>query len=98
MNNKEILDNAPEGATHVEGDENPYYFRESDHSYDVYINNWEAESLLHQYNKLRSLADIKRIVDLERALIRVQIEGGLGSGVHKLISDLLRSYQNETTN
>lgn len=32
---------------------------------------------------------ITRVNELEKALIRIQIEGGLGSGVHKLIDKLL---------
>jgi len=67
MNDKEILNNAPEGATHW--DFNEYIRHEGNGKWsrwDNAIKKWE-----HTTSEIgtRSLADIKRIEELENALI-----------------------------
>ena len=76
MNNKEILDNAPCGATHVD-------------NFDLYWNIedrdalcWQGKrkswlSLSSDTEELRSLADIKRIVELEEQLQNIVASGYL---------------------
>jgi hypothetical protein len=65
MNNQEITDNAPDNATHYDCCE---YMRH------VYNGNWEYWSKASGWEETvpeddtRSLADIKRIVELEKAL------------------------------
>tara|TARA_R110002153_G_scaffold130436_1_gene279317 strand:- start:558 stop:917 length:360 start_codon:yes stop_codon:yes gene_type:complete len=62
MTNQEILENAPEGATHVDGDGD--YFKYSFRSwtyYDEQYNGW----FVSDSKSLRSLKDIRRIVELE---------------------------------
>ena len=56
MNNKEILDNAPEGATHV----GPWVYKVSGKNIPL-----ENGLRNHKQEGLRSLADIKRIAELE---------------------------------
>ena len=73
MNNQEILDNAPEGATHVElltDYRKIYYYRRkykdfcNKFMYDVYQQGtWYICSDIS--GEFRSLADIKRIIELE---------------------------------
>jgi hypothetical protein len=66
MNNQEIIDNAPEGATHIDGtdylnaDNNSYWNRKK--------SKWCSLCDLSLQDDMRSLADIKRIVELEKAL------------------------------
>jgi hypothetical protein len=64
MNNQEILDNAPDGATHVDINLN-YIKTDNVGRFLVCSNNYwvPAKRLL-----LRSLADIKRIAELEEDL------------------------------
>ena len=76
MNNQEIVDNAPEGATHVdfEGDyfkvETVYQYEdESDCGYeDMFRFNYLGDWIVDRDNLrlTRSLADIKRIAELEK--------------------------------
>ena len=73
MNNQEILDNAPEGATHVMGG-NCYCMEntEDDYSedgYDYLTFRNEDTSGRH-----RSLADIKRIAELEKEQAKRDLE------------------------
>ena len=73
MNNQEILDNAPEGATHVMGG-NCYCMEntEDDYSedgYDYLTFRNEDTSGRH-----RSLADIKRIAELEKPKEFVRVD------------------------
>ena len=78
MNNQDILDNAPEGATHVdfEGDyfkvETVYQYEdESDCGYeDMFRFNYLGDWIVDRDNLrlTRSLADIKRIAELEKEL------------------------------
>jgi hypothetical protein len=70
MNNQEIIDNAPDGATHV-------LFQSINHIYikfgvhiegHMYCNHkkgWRVATHVFYLN-LRSIADIKRIVELEK--------------------------------
>ena len=68
MNKQEIIDNAPEGATHWDI-EYGFYWRMDKHSSQAFspsANKFEEEKLSSDF--LRSLADIKRIVELEKLL------------------------------
>ncbi|MGY8897774.1 MAG: hypothetical protein ACKVI8_07050 [Paraglaciecola sp.] len=68
MNDKDILANAPEGATHVDAAEN-YYVND--------VCDWELieavkgnafiyqDASISEFESMRSLADIQRIVELE---------------------------------
>ncbi len=74
MNNKQILDNAPEGATHV-SDNGVYYFM----NYPVAMNYWtrgqewvESGGIHHL---CRALADLRRIVELEAQLKTAKEQG-----------------------
>ena len=74
MNNQEILDNAPEGATHFLTDDTNsiVYFAICNESYEIMFfterdHEWQCQfDSLNEFT--RSLADIKRIAELERAL------------------------------
>jgi hypothetical protein len=64
MNNQEILDNAPEGATHWDCHE--YMRHTHDGNWDYwYAPDWEETK---PEEETRLLADIKRIVELEKDL------------------------------
>lgn len=63
MTNQEILDKAPEGATHFE-DEFEFYKVTDYEIYYYYNNKWVG---LYEPVVMRSLADIKRIVELEKS-------------------------------
>ena len=72
MNDKQILDNKPDGATHVEilASTKVYYLRKDKNGmgYDVFISNeWVAMNVTGYF---RSLSDITQIVELEKALER----------------------------
>lgn len=64
MTNQEILDNAPEGATHV--DNNGYYLKAGRSGFmepsDCGLD-WDYDYANH--TEVRSLADIERIAELE---------------------------------
>jgi hypothetical protein len=67
MNNQEIIDNAPEGATHI--DNCGFYLKAGKSGFmapDNLSNDWDYEYSNH--SEVSSLADIKRIVELEKAL------------------------------
>ena len=73
MTDQEILDNAPEGATHIDDDD--CYIKEVDYeggfaSRKVYFNWGEGWKFtpIPTFNLMRSLADIKHIVELEKEL------------------------------
>ena len=72
MNNQEILDNAPEGATHVLFQSINYiYIKFGVHTQGLmYCNHKKGWRLATHvlYSNLRSLSDIKRIAELEKAL------------------------------
>ena len=68
MNNQEIIDNAPEGTTHTEtlASTRIYYLKKDTNGmgYSVYLTNeWRTSMAVSGF--IRSLADIKRIVELE---------------------------------
>jgi hypothetical protein len=68
MNNQEIIDNAPDGATHF-NDDYVEYLRASKNGYmeqDTSNEEWDYQHSNHC--RTRSLADIKRIVELEKEL------------------------------
>jgi hypothetical protein len=76
MNNQEIIDNAPEGATHIDGEydfckDGSYFGSYFGHSSKQWI---PAEFIVES----RSLADIKRIIDLE----------GVCNEYRRLVADL----------
>jgi hypothetical protein len=67
MKEQEILDNAPEGSTHSE----KYLYLKFDTYWYVWESEWVRCGLNIQcYDNIRSLADIKRIVELERELYK----------------------------
>ena len=93
MNNKEILDNAPKGATHYSQGIH-YLALNSSNNWMRYDPNgfdnakwFEANDYKLSYcnNNMRSLADIKRIVDLER----------VGNEYRTLVADLRSLYLKE---
>jgi len=67
MNNQKILDNAPEGATHV--DNNGYYLKAGRGGFmepsDCGVD-WDYDYANH--TEVRSLVDIAKIAELEKAL------------------------------
>ena len=70
MNNQDILNNAPEGATHVSEDYGRLYLRADPEAYvSSYSNSrWndnDVKTELLHFHTIRSLADIERIVELE---------------------------------
>jgi len=73
MTNQEIIDNAPEGATHV--DNNGYYLKASKSGFmepsDCGID-WDYDYANH--TEVRSLADIARIVELEKERDALRVE------------------------
>jgi hypothetical protein len=70
MNNREIIDNAPDGATHISEDYGLIYLRADPDAYvSSYSNSrWgdnDVRTELLHFHTVRSLADIKRILELE---------------------------------
>jgi hypothetical protein len=68
MNNQEILDNAPEGATLWDGAQ--YYRYHKDDWFSFHGFEWIDANTDDLYTacSIRSLSDIKRIVELEKRL------------------------------
>jgi hypothetical protein len=66
VNNQEILDNAPDGATHVDSESD--YYKINENVTEVMLNSlwFNAEDALMLPDDIRSLSDIKRIVELEK--------------------------------
>ena len=67
MTNQEIIDNAPEGATHVD-EENDYFAFNARWRWNL----WHDETKRFEATRAtttRSLADIKRIAELEEMLL-----------------------------
>jgi hypothetical protein len=66
VSNQEILDNAPDGATHVDSESD--YYKINENVTEVMLNSlwFSAEDAL--ILPIRSLADIKRIAELEKDL------------------------------
>ena len=92
MNNQDILDNAPEGATHYDSDDRVY--KKEVGSYDEYdyfwmIDKWVPVKCSHR-NLTRLLADIKLIVELRAE--HEALRPGLLSAAHEIgfLSDHLR--------
>ena len=89
--NQEILDDAPEGATHVDfGD---YYMISDEPPYQDkfwYVSEWVDITHPHVCNP-RSLVDIRRIVELENFIrrYRYNIKQNEGDGTQATISKLL---------
>lgn len=71
MTNQEILDNTPDGATHYDSD--GFYFHiKGLHAYIWADEQWlsyESQCCLPDLDAIRSLADIKRIVELEMEIL-----------------------------
>jgi hypothetical protein len=69
MNNQEILDNAPEGATHWDGAK--YYRYHKDDWFSFHGFEWIDANTDDLYTacSIRSLEDIKRIAEFEEALL-----------------------------
>ena len=67
MNNQEILDNAPKGATHVDT-EGRWHKLTFSHKGFMLLNNDGDWDYCNPCTDLRSLADIKRIAELEKEL------------------------------
>ena len=83
MTDRKILENAPEGATHVD-DGGAYFKRTKKGDIFWWVN--QVEWMPVGRNRFtRSLADIKRIVDLER----------VGNEYRILVADLRYIYQKE---
>jgi hypothetical protein len=93
MNNQEILDNAPEGATHVLFQSINYiYIKFGVHTESfMYCNHKEGWRLATHvfHSNLRALSDIKRIVELEAENKLLHIE--LGATQHAF-TDYRASY------
>jgi hypothetical protein len=72
MNNKEILDNAPEGATHYMGEDCFFPFIKLisgvSHAYNFKVCKWLKLEKMPLSIDSRSLADIKRIAELEEVI------------------------------
>jgi hypothetical protein len=70
MNNKDILDNAPEGATHYMGEDCFFPFIKLisgvSHAYNFKVCEWLKLEKIPLSIDSRSLADIKHIVELEQ--------------------------------
>ena len=66
MNNKEILDKAPEGATHIDGE--GYLNANSNSWWSRKKSKWHSLCELDLQDDIHSLSDIKRIVELEEAI------------------------------
>lgn len=72
--NQEILDNAPEGATHVD-DEDGYLKTRKSEFWDWVDGEWDYLNTCVE--DIRSLADIERIVELEKELESFNAEHSL---------------------
>ena len=65
MNNKEIIDNAPESATHWDGDGYVVISKNKNNYFSHKRSKWATVYELVLEPETRSLADIRRIVELE---------------------------------
>ena len=79
---KSIVENAPEGATHIEtlASKNFYYLRKvkqpNSHSYEWFNNEWLELKTMSGF--IRSLADIKQIIEQQEKIDRLEtIASGL---------------------
>ena len=100
MNDKQILDNKPDGATHVEilASTKVYYLRKDKNGmgYDVFISNeWVAMNVTGYF---RSLSDIERIVELEKELENTRTQSPCKEEIKKGIRVALRNLGNADIN
>ena len=89
MNNQEILDNAPEGATHINNC--GFYLKAGKSGFmepDNLSNDWDYEYSNH--SEVSSLADIKRITDLHNQLQSLNVK-------HVIVKDLFRNADKAAT-
>lgn len=90
MNNQQILDNAPEGATHI--DNNGYYLKAGKSGFmepsDCGLD-WDYDYANH--TEVRSLADITRIVELEKE--RVSLLSCLLDISNECIGEIAMNYK-----
>jgi hypothetical protein len=72
VNNQEVLDNAPEGATHWDGAQ--YYRYHKDDWFSFHGFEWIDANTDDLYTacSIRSLADINRIAELEEELLEIR--------------------------
>ena len=71
MNNQKILDNAPEGATHVDN-EGDYWLMHPDNQVETFMDgSW---LYCNPQEPLRSLADIKHIAELEKEVVKANMK------------------------
>jgi len=75
MNDRQILDNAPEGATHIEilAPTNVYYLKKYKNGmgYDIFLSNkWVISMSVISY--ARSLSDIKTIVEQQKRIEQLE--------------------------
>lgn len=97
MNNKEILDNAPEGATHVDAEHCYWDLRRCNDYHKVYCEDgiqdfgWFQTDDNPDVIGLRSLADIGRILELEEFIRRhrYSIKQNEGDATQRTINKLL---------
>jgi hypothetical protein len=94
MNNKEILDNAPEGATHLSEDYGLLYLQADPDAYVSSYSNFrwndnDVKTELLHFHTVRSLADIKRIAELEN-IINAQVFPSSGDGFS---SEYIKGYE-----
>tara|TARA_R110000787_G_C13089246_1_gene411118 strand:+ start:251 stop:496 length:246 start_codon:yes stop_codon:yes gene_type:complete len=73
MNNQDIIDNEPSGATHyVLENETNFYFKIDDKEASIYTDEWDCytnhKDVIPDLVGLRALLDIKSIVELEGLL------------------------------
>jgi hypothetical protein len=71
MNNQEIIDNAPEGTTHIDCE--GYLDADNNSYWNITKGKWYAMCELTLEGDIQSLADIKRIVELETQQARAEI-------------------------
>jgi hypothetical protein len=106
VNNQEILDNAPDGATHVEiltDYKKIYYYKRTykdfcnKYMYDVYQQStWYPSSDIS--GDFRSLSDIKRIVELEKDkafLLTQRFMGNTIVSTDQGLSDAIKAHNLE---
>jgi hypothetical protein len=90
MNNKEILANAPSGATHIDGEgdfcKEGYFYWCTRRNYGDHPEAWIPDEFIVGN---RSLADIRRIVELEN-IINAQVFPSSGDGFS---SEYIKGYE-----
>lgn len=87
---KQILDNAPEGATHY-GTESSYYRHDGVMDLDWWVNGgWQNERVLGDYEVTRSLSDIKTIVEQQEEINRLNTE--LKQQIDNNLTDVKKAF------